>query len=85
MFPDVAVTVTVEVPGVTGVGDPDGFADPPHPVMASKVINKETEPVKIAIDFAALRRLLQIGKRPAMPSGKMALAVRADTLFAFAE
>ena len=84
MLPEVAVTVTVEVPGVTGVGDPDGFADPPHPLMVIKAMNKESAPVNMAIDFMALRRLLQIGRRPAMPIGSIAAAVTTDALFAFA-
>lgn len=58
MLPEVAVTVTVEVPGVTEVGDPEGFVEPPHPAMVNRTINREKEPAKSAIDFEVLRRLL---------------------------
>jgi hypothetical protein len=73
-LPEVAVTVTVEVPGLTGVGTPDGFGEPPHPTMLNRTISMAIEPLKIAVDFKALRRR-QIGNRPASPNGKIALAV----------
>ena len=75
MLPEVAVTVTVEVPGVTGVGEPEPFEEPPHPAMVRSTISRESEPPKIAIDLSALRRLRKIGMRPAIPSGKIALAI----------
>ena len=75
MLPDVAVTVTVEVPGATGAGVPAVFAEPPHPVMATRRISRDIEPLMIAIDLENLRRFLQIGTRPAKPSGNMALVM----------
>jgi len=73
MLPEVAVTVTVEVPGVTGVGTPEAFEEPPHPAKVKRTISRDSEPAAISMDFE--RRLLQNGKRAANPSGKMALAV----------
>ena len=76
MLPEVAVTVIVEVPGVTGVGTPEAFEEPPQPARVNRTISRDSEPAAISTNFE--RRLLQIGKRAANPSGKMALAVTTD-------
>ena len=75
MVPDVAVTVTIEVPGVIGVGLPAVFAEPPQPVMVNRRISSDTEPLMIAIDLENLRRFCQIGRRAANPSGNIALVM----------
>ena len=74
MFPEVAVTVTVEVPGVTGaVGVEEVVAAPLHPPRVRTKASREIDPPQIPAYFAMRLRLRHIGKSPASPSGKRLL------------
>jgi hypothetical protein len=73
MLPDAAVTVTVDVPGVTG-GVTVEVLDEPHPARVSTIISKEKDPKQIAADLRPFIRQLTTGIRPANPKGKRPLA-----------
>jgi hypothetical protein len=74
MFPEVAVTVTIEVPGVTGVDGAEEVVDAPlHPPRVRTKASSEIDPPKIPTYFALLLRLRHSGKSPASPSGKRLL------------
>ena len=75
MLPEVADTVTMAVPGVTGVvGVEDAVEAPLHPPRMSAKASKDRDPPQIPIYVDTLLRLRHTGKRPANPRGKTPLA-----------
>ena len=75
--PDVAITVTVEVPAATGVDGVDGVDDVVealHPPSVSMMASRDSVPPQIIRYFIPFLRLLRIGRRPASPRGSRALA-----------
>jgi hypothetical protein len=73
--PDVALTVTVEVPAATGAGEMDGVLEALHPPSVSMMASSDRLPPQILRYFSALLRLVHIGKRHANPMGNRALAL----------
>ena len=74
MLPEVAVTVIIDVPVVTGVGGVEEVVEAPlHPPRVRTNASREIDPPKIPKYFALLLRLRHSGKSPASPSGKRLL------------
>jgi hypothetical protein len=75
--PDVAVTVTVEVPVATGTGGVGGVGDDIvealHPPSISMIANRDRVPPHIIRYLRLVFRFVHIGK--AKPRGNRALAV----------
>jgi|SRR5579871_512842 hypothetical protein len=76
--PDVAVTVTVEVPVATGADGVDGVDDVVealHPPSISIIASRGRIPPQIIRYFCLVFRFVHIGKRPANPRGNRALTL----------
>jgi len=73
--PDIAVTVTVEVPAATGVDGVDDVVEALHPPSVSMMASSDSVPQQIMRYFGPFLRLVHIGKRPANPRGNRALAI----------
>ena len=81
MLPEVAVTVTIDVLGVIGVGGVEDVVEAPlHPPRVRTKASREIDPLKIPRYFALLLRLRHSGKSPASPSGKRLLIVTISLL-----
>jgi hypothetical protein len=80
--PEVAVTVTVEVPmatgadgadGVDGVDGVDAVVEALHPPSISMIASRDRVPPQNIRYFRLVLRFVHIGKRPANPRGDRAL------------
>ena len=73
--PDVAVTVTIEVPTATGMDGVDDVVEALHPPSESMMTSSDSVPPQIIRYFSPFLRLVHIGIRPANPRGNRALAL----------
>ena len=74
MLPEVAVTVIIDAPVVTGVRGVEEVVEAPlHPPRVRTKASREIDPPKIPKYFALLLRLRSSGKSPARPSGNRLL------------
>ena len=81
MLPEVAVTVTIDVPVVTGVVGVEEVVEAPlHPPRVRTKASREIDPPKILKYFALPLRRRHSGKSPASPSGKRLLIVTISLL-----
>jgi hypothetical protein len=72
--PEVAVTVTVEVPVGTGLVTVEPCFEPEHPPNARLTSRRDSSPPPMEMDLKIFLLLLNNGQRAARPKGRMAAA-----------
>ena len=72
--PEVAVTVTVEVPAGTGLVTEEPCFEPEHPPNARLTSRRDSSPPPMEMDLMIFLLLLNKGKNAARPNGRIAAA-----------
>ena len=72
--PEVAVTVTVEVPAATGLVTVEPCFEPEHPPKARLTSKRDSIPPPMEMDLKIFLLLLNSGQRAAKPKGRIAAA-----------
>ena len=72
--PEVAVTVSVEIPAGTGLGFVEPALDPPHPLRKTRMNSRDKVPPPMESNLKIFLRFRRTGHMTARPNGSIAPA-----------